>query len=140
MERIEVIYGKNRQPLGYLIRFFTWSRWQHIGIVVGDMVIEATIDRGVIETPLSVFKKRYRKTHTGYIPCKSCSEALSLARQELGKPYDFRAIFGLVFRRSWESRTRWFCSELVAHTTQIFREDRVSRVTPEHCFKLTQDS
>ena len=56
---IKVIFGKNHLPFSWLIRIFTWSRWSHCGIVVGDMVFEATATKGVVVTPLTNFIERY---------------------------------------------------------------------------------
>lgn len=33
---------------------------------------------------------------------------------QLGKPYDWRAVFGLGLGRNWRDPEKWFCSELVA--------------------------
>lgn len=139
MQTFKVIYGKNKNPIGYLIRFFTWSRWQHVGIIDGDRVIEATMDKGVISIPLIDFKAKYAHTYIGEIPCVDSKVALDIANSKLGKKYDWLGIVGIVFRSRWEKDNRWFCSELVAYCTQLFRQERVSRVTPEHCFKITRD-
>lgn len=133
---MKIIYGRNSMPLSWLIRLFTWSRWSHCGIVYGDDVIEATAKHGVIVTPIAEFKRRYKTWAIAEMP--SGDDWLLLARNEVGKPYDWSAIFGLALRTGWDSDGKWFCSELIAHCSGIFREDRVGRITPEDLWRISK--
>jgi uncharacterized protein YycO len=140
MKTAGVIFGRSMHPFSLLIRLFTWSRWSHCGIIdsTGKNVIEATAKHGVIVTPLPEFKKRYKKYAVVKLPTADGLDPQSLAMQEIGKPYDFLALLSIVIRRDWESPSRWFCSELIAHSTGMFRRDRVSRVTPEDLWRISR--
>jgi hypothetical protein len=134
---MNVIFARNKKPISLLIRLVTWSRWSHCGIIVGDKVLEAVGGKGVVLTTLDKFKERY----TEFDVCRMPTErgefaAIDSAMMELGKAYDLSALFGIMFRTGWECPDSWFCSELIAHASGMFRADRVSRVTPEMIWSL----
>lgn len=137
MKTVNVIYGRNNLPFSWLIRAFTWSRWSHCGIVDGDNVIEATAKHGVKVTPIAEFKRRYRSFAIAELPCRE-QDPISVARQQIGKKYDWSAVFSLVLRTGWNSDDKWFCSELIAHCIGLFRSDRTGRVTPEELWKISK--
>ncbi len=128
---MKLIFGRNNLPFSWLIRIFTWSRWSHVGIVVGDKVIEATALHGVVMTPIADFIKRYNDHSYATMLTENDGDAEFRALLEVGKKYDFSAIFGILFRSGWNQDNAWFCSELVAHAAGTYRKDRVSRITPE---------
>lgn len=139
MASVKVAFARNYKPGSLAIRLFCWSRWSHVAIVVdGQHCIEATALDGVVQTDLKEFKKRYSKVEFAIIPVTDVNLALSLARNQLGKKYDWLAIIGMVLRFNWAKGNRWFCSELVAHCSGMFRRDRVERVTPEHLWMISR--
>lgn len=139
MNTMKVIFARNKKPISLLIRLVTWSRWSHCGVVDGDFVIEAKGGSGVVCTPLNEFKARYTDYAFADMPViDSEREALNRAVREVGKKYDLKALFGILFRTGWECGDSWFCSEHVAHASGIFRSERVSRITPEMVWSVTK--
>lgn len=138
MEKITLIFGRSNTLASAAIRLFTWSRWSHVGIVHGDMVIEATARHGVTLTPLLQFRQRYSAWAMADMPVEDRMEAINLALLQVGKPYDWSGIFGIFLRTGWSKPDRWFCSELVAYVSQLFRKDRISRIRPEHIWSLSK--
>ena len=68
-------------------------------------------------------------------PVPNEGKSLGMALQQIGKPYDWRALFGFLFHRDWTEPDSWFCSELVAWSAQQggarwFRSDALNRITP----------
>lgn len=61
------------------------------------------------------------------------AEALIFALAQIGKPYDWTAIAGVLMRRDWHEEDSWYCSELGAATVEswipVFA--KFNRVTPE---------
>jgi uncharacterized protein YycO len=45
--------------------------------------------------------------------------AITFARAQIGKKYDYRGVCRFVSRRKVPADDRWFCSELVAHSLQV---------------------
>lgn len=140
MEKMKVIYGVNYLPGSILVSLFTWSRWSHCGIVssCGEYVYESTAFGGVTKTAFKRFKHQYRKIFIGEMPAEHGWE--DRAESLIGRKYDWFAILGIVFRQGkWNSKNRWFCSELVAYASGVFRCNRYARITPEHCYKISKD-
>jgi uncharacterized protein YycO len=119
----------------YLIRFFTWSRWSHVFIADGDDAIEAHWRHGVRRKPLKSLLEdvsRYAKVEVSTGADEAVLEAV---RAQIGKPYDYSAILGFLFRRDWQKETAWECAELVAFGFDragkpVFRSEDMSRITP----------
>lgn len=61
--------------------------------------------------------------------------AISFARAQIGKKYDYRGVFRFLSRRKVPADDRWFCSELVAKSlevagVQLFRHKDASEISP----------
>lgn len=97
-----------------LIRFFTFSRWNHVAIEVGGVVFEAVTRAGVRAVPAHNFPRLWGKVESVDIAVPDQVAAERFLKAQLGKPYDWKAIFALPFRESWHRAGKWFCSELVA--------------------------
>ena len=124
-----------------LIRAVTWSKWSHAAVLDGDTVIEAGIN-GVVETPLADIVSSHTETIVIDFPSVDSDKAIAAARSQIGKPYDYTAILGLLVHRNWQEQDSWFCSELVAWSaeqagTPLFRTDSVNRVTPQHLWMVS---
>lgn len=139
MELLPIIFAKGRKPISYAIRLLTWSRWSHVAVLDGDMVIEAAGGVGVTVTPLNDFLARYTDTEIASIPCDSLERAYGRLHAQVGKPYDLWALFGILFRVGrWSNPDKWFCSELIAHASGLWRSNRNNRVSPEDIYKASK--
>lgn len=139
MESIKVIFARSPKPFSLAIRLFTWSHWSHVAVIMPDekTVIEAVGGKGVVETHINEFKRRYVEYKSCHLPVMDRREAYRTLRRELGKPYDMTAIYSMVFRRNWQETDSWFCSELVAHASGLFRQESTKRITPEDLWRIT---
>lgn len=95
------------------IRVATWSPWSHVAAVFGGTVFEATVRHGVRKTLPSVVLANSVDHAWAEVPCRT-DPTLRFLEAQLGKPYDWTAIFGIMTRRDWQEDDSWFCSELVA--------------------------
>lgn len=143
MEKVTLVFSTNKGLASKLIRLVTWSRWSHVAILLNPTeVIDATFTHGGVKTrPLSealAAAADYTMVDF-YVPCAG---AVRLAAyDELNKPYDWTALFGLWWHRDWQESDSWFCSELVAYAFQhagypMFRDAEMHRITPDHIWKL----
>lgn len=141
MQHLGVIFTRSRHPGSLAIRAFTWSRWSHVGVILDDdLVIDSTLEYGVSVTRLKDFTSLYPQWHICKLPCRDKTLAHRFLRSQLGKPYDWTAIAGIAIRRDWQEPDSWFCSELVAASTGLFRHDYVRRITPEDLWRISEDS
>ncbi|WP_216891622.1 hypothetical protein [Pseudomonas putida] len=87
-----------------------------------------------------------RASHAALVefPVSDPQAVLDAALAQLGRPYDWLGCAGIALRnRDWQEPDSWFCSELVAYAfgqagEPLFREDMVSRVTPQHLWMLAK--
>lgn len=138
---MRLIFARSRSAGSFLIRAFTWSRWSHVGVIDGDTVIDTTFKRGVAVSSLADFIASHSKTEQIDVAVPDEVAAHLWMQMQIGKPYDWTAIVGFVFRRPWGKTNRWFCSELVESALIVggrrrFRED-LQRITPRHSWMVS---
>jgi hypothetical protein len=138
MERVTLIFGRSSRAIGLLIRIFDISPWSHVGIVSGDWVYESTGVRykgriarrkGVIKTPLSVFKSRCSAWRMKEMVTHNQSW-LEQCEDMVGKKveYDMLETIGSLwiirlFRIKIGCKHSLNCSEFVDAVLHRFRED-----------------
>lgn len=126
----------------FLIRAFTWSKWSHVFIQDGDNAIEAHWMHGVRSVPLEEALRPAKRMAKVQVAVKDEQAVLEAIRAQIGKPYDYLAIVGFLFRnRKWNEDDAWECAELIAHGFDkagepLFRSDSVPRIVPEHFWLL----
>lgn len=113
---LPVLFSRRTSLPSWLTRMLTGgARWSHCGIldVERQVVIEALMWRGVVETPLAHWMLRYPRWERVDITCPNAINALAFARAQRGKGYDYLAVIGVPWRTAWDNPARWYCSELV---------------------------
>lgn len=138
---IQLLFTRKRTLSSFVIRAFCGSRWSHVALIDGEHVIEATGRHGVRRVRLD--KALHGTSHHEIVDFLHSEgrEVILAARSQVGKPYDFAAIFGLWLRSGWQETDKWFCSELVAWCLDqgghpIFRARDLPRVTQQHLWML----
>jgi uncharacterized protein YycO len=58
-------------------------------------------------------KDHYSKVEQFTSDPEAIVKAYRWALTQVGKPYDFSAITGIVLNRDWHNENKWFCSELL---------------------------
>lgn len=137
VEKVTLVFSTRKGFASWLIRKVTWSRWSHVAILVdpGHLIDSTFTHRGVkLRTVTEALKDAADYTYVDfYVP--SAAAVRMVARDELDKPYDWTALFGLWLKRDWQEPDSWFCSELVAYCFEragcpLFRDGTTSRITP----------
>lgn len=98
---------------GGIVRWSTWSQFAHVGFYLSDvkMVLDATPELGVsIRAPSDDETTEYYRI---LAPTRAIDAAIAWAKLQVGKPYDWTAIYGMAIRRDWHTNRKWFCSEFV---------------------------
>lgn len=141
MGRASLLFCNARDPLSLAVRAFTWSRWSHVALVDGYCVIEASPRDGVTMTETEGLLMRSREFELVDLPCRDPEAVRHAAASQVGRPYDWSALAGMVLRRDWQEDDAWFCSELIAWAfaqagEPLFRSESLVRVTPQHLWML----
>lgn len=101
-----------------IIRAFTWSPWSHVDLVFGQDIIGAYPGVGVERINIMERIGAAKDWALFDVPGLEDAAALKCAMAELNKPYDWRGVFGVGLHRDWQSKDKWFCSELAAYVAQ----------------------
>lgn len=110
---MKIHFCKSRDIGGLIIRLFTFSRWNHVAIEVGGIVYESVAAGGVRCVPIESFPRLWARNESVNVRVESPDALLTFLNSQLGKPYDWNAIFAFPFRKNWHDEKKWFCSELV---------------------------
>lgn len=142
---MRLIFGRSRLPLSPIIRFLTWSQWSHVAIQLDDGRVVEAIASGVRCVAIDECLKRMSK-HT-VVELEPVDDLKRIYAEcwlieQVGKKYDWGALFGFLFKRNWQSNNRWFCSELAAEFCKklgyrIANEKQLNRVTPQFLYMIT---
>lgn len=136
--RIALVRNKTIGSL--LIRLVTWSRWHHGGVITqdGKFVIESRAKQGVVKTPILDFRNRYSTVDFFTIDCDD-KKAFEFLNAQIGKSYDWSAASGLLFKLMPNHKDKWYCFELIAAASGLFRKERNSRVTADILWMVSKD-
>lgn len=152
---LRIAFSRSHLPFSYGIRLYDGIKnfkdikefklpySSHAALVDGDNVVESTFSHGgVKEDTLVNFKKRASEWCIVDIPVNDAKAAIDAIRAQIGKPYDWTAIYGfLVSNRNYQEDDAWFCIELLAYGlhmggTCYFEPMEHSQITPDMLFKL----
>lgn len=139
---MQIVFCNSNMIGSWIIRKLTFSKWSHVAILDGEDVIEAVWPR-VRRTSFKHLVESHKDFEVVDITVGSDVSALAFASSQIGKRYDWRALFGLVTpTRDWERPEEWDCAELVAasinygSTVPLFRDK--ARVTPQMLYLLSK--
>jgi uncharacterized protein YycO len=118
---MRLLFSHGNDLISRLIRWQTRGDYSHVAIELENAtIIEAWHKGGVLHHPDAA---AFAKIHPGAIvtpftirdiSSKKMTKARNFLLGEVGKPYDFRAVFRFVSRVPATKNNRWFCSELAA--------------------------
>jgi len=135
---VKLYFCKSNDIGGFLIRLFTFSRWNHVAIGFNGTVYEAVSGAGVRKIPESHF--RWPEMEVVEIDAPNPLAAVNFLEQQVGKPYDWMALVALPFGRNWQSPFKWFCSELVAKAVVMTGQPnffiKKHRIFPSHLWAV----
>lgn len=130
MKTIVLQFSANNGVASRLIRWFTWSPYSHVDFVLDNgKLLGAQTNGGVLVRAPDSYSKVLR------VAVEAPDAVLEYAQSQIGKPYDYSGIFGIILRSNWHRSKNWFCSELVAWSFQqakhpLLRTENTSRITP----------
>lgn len=120
-----------------LVRLFDHGWCSHVDAILPTQeLLGARHDGGVLVRPYKY--AQFTKTLIVMLPVSMVVEQnfYEFLHEQIGKPYDSRAIEAFVFDRNWRKPDTWFCSELMAAALEQcgFFQHRLTtisnRVTP----------
>ena len=129
----------NYGPVAWAIKAFTWSQISHVEFVFQDGYLGAVAPDGVKLRPFDYTKPK--KEWFGTVECtdEQAAKIKGFARAQIGKPYDYLQILGIVLHKDGGNNYSWFCSELVFASFAnagilLLDRDPQDRITPYDIF------
>lgn len=140
---MRLMFCTSNLPGAVLIRSITWSKWSHVAILLGDGTAVEAVYPKVRRVSEQYLKNKYPKYAIVEININGVKDEdlVTSALKQLGKPYDLKALVGLLIHRDWAAESQWWCSEFVAwlwkdNKHSLFRDDAMNRITPQHLWML----
>lgn len=137
---VTLIYRRSLTLGSFLIRLSSWfGPYSHVAAITpgGDYVVEASI-HGVRKIPLEKFEKSSSNFKIVQVYCPHPDKFYSFLNDQIGKPYDWGAIAGIIAREDWDSDTKWYCSELIEAALKYAGRDRfrkdINRITVDQSY------
>ncbi len=121
--------ARSMTPTSLLIQARLWEPWSHAFVMDGVRVIDSTFKHGGVRRRDGV-DGAVLEVHC---PLPREDAARVFLAQQVGKPYDWRAVWGWAWAgRDWHDDFAWFCFELVAGAIEAgsdYRFPNLNRVT-----------
>jgi len=111
-----------------LIRWFTWGKYSHAswsfctvrdGKLHGDLSEYGAWTNGGVQHVDHIGQNHTLHTRIDLYDLRTplareeAERGILFMQAQIGKKYDYRGLFGFLFREKMDSADRWFCSELV---------------------------
>lgn len=97
------------------IRVETWCAFSHTEFVLEDGTLLGAHAKGGVQIRAADYCRPSDEEQYKLPVSEVQKEAiLAYARLQVGKPYDFTDIVGILAHRDWRCDDKWICSELVA--------------------------
>lgn len=155
MDYISLIFIKSPGIGAFFIRLFTRSRWNHVAIVLNSSEVIEAVGSGVRRRRMDTLMASRPEHEFVNVEVPNKQAGLDFLLAQVGKPYDYGAIWAFVFLlgfpalaraatwlwsalggtpRDWQEDSKWFCCELGESTIVQAGRNRlsipVSRLTP----------
>jgi hypothetical protein len=115
---ITLRFVTGRDPVSAVIRAFEYGFWaSHVEAQMPDgSLLGAHANGGVLARPRGYDALEVVREMFVSIPATDAQadKFYAFLRGQLGKPYDTKAIAGIVAQRDWRDDGAWMCSELMA--------------------------
>lgn len=124
----------------------TWSPCDHVELITMDGLgaFGARSSGGVQVRHLDYEKFSFEERFWVEVDDEAGAAAWAWAMQQIGKPYDYLDIVGILVHRDWREEGRWICSELVARFFEISKNpiirpcEKINRITPGMIYVSTE--
>lgn len=141
MATVTIRLVTEHDPVSDIIRAETWCTYSHVEFVLDDgTTLGAHASGGVAIRPIDYAKFTAEQRFTLHVADEQKAAILGYAHAQVGKPYDFLDIVGILTHRDWRSPKRWICSELVAAAFEkggfplLNAGEAVNRITPRDIY------
>lgn len=134
-----ILYCRSNGLFGRVIQAFSGDDIDHVGIRLGNRVLDVTPLHGVRITDYEDWSKKYNIVAEDILPVVGelrAAAGIEVLVSYIGSGYDFLEILGFAFWRKLGSSRRFVCSSLGAEAvyqlTGLAWPGKAGRITPRH--------
>jgi len=113
---VDFYFYEGKSLLSKLIRWRTYSIFSHVAIGIKNCIYEAWVGNGCSGVVKSNNPLTFHKANTPIVKVsinmKNLDDWKDFLEMQVGKKYDFFAIFNFLLNKKGNNRKKWFCSEL----------------------------
>ena len=135
---MRIVFTAGLGITGAITRWATWGAAGHVAFELEDgrgrvSYLDATPSLGVAEH--ATLAGRIVGRYAVMCSDQQALDAVRWASDQIGKPYDWSAIYGMACRRDRHDPRAWFCSELIFEAFEVagfplLRAEALDRITP----------
>lgn len=139
---LQMMFTNSKTPMSPLIRAVTWSDFSHCVVLMDNKTIIHSDFHGVRIEPIKDLQDRSKNWMIVEYECERPEDVISACMTQLGKPYDFTGLFGIILRDiDLQDDSKWWCSELPVYGFEVsgqpkFNVEFMHRITPQHWLML----
>lgn len=122
---MRLLFVRSKSPFSFFVRLveglrsgrFTLAPWSHVAVVAADglhIVDSMWQHGGVTRRTLDSFLGAFPDNQVVDVKLTNEPAASFWLDTQVGKPYDYRGLFGFIVGRSTEDPSAWYCFELAA--------------------------
>lgn len=132
--RARIVFTAGMGITGAITRWYQFDDVGHVAMELPDgTILDATPSLGVAHHNVLCGPVTARF----FVDCPLDTEKAATAwmLSQVGKPYDWRALAGLAFRRDWRNDAAWYCADLILRGYEVagfplLRMEHYNRVSP----------
>lgn len=139
---IRMMFTNSKTPMSPLIRAVTWSDFSHCVVLIDDDTIIHSDFHGVRIEPIKDLQNRSKNWMIVEYECERPNDVIEACKSQLGKPYDFTGLFGIILRDvDLQDDSKWWCSEFPVYAFDVTKQPKFNvefmhRITPQHWLML----
>jgi len=139
---IRMMFTNSKTPMSPLIRAVTWSDFSHCVVLIDEHTIIHSDFHGVRIEPIKDLQDRSRNWMIVEYECERPLDVIEACKTQLGKPYDFTGLFGIILRDvDLQDDSKWWCSEFPVYAFDVTKQPKFNvefmhRITPQHWLLL----
>ena len=130
----------DHDPVSGIVRFVSRGIVSHVGFLTDDELFEigARADGGVAVRPINYCNFPVQFHYAAPCTDDQYEKAQNFLHAQVGKPYNFEDILGILVNRDWRENDSWICSELWAATLE--QAGLIGKLASSICLFTPQDA
>ena len=143
-----IFHHDKKDWVSRLIAWFTHAQYTHVALLIDEGTVLESSGVGEPQGVRVVNIYKWQDKHPGavrrYVHHPDPAKVKELCLSKVGDGYDWWYLWGYIFRRNWQSKTRWTCNELITWACAeagypIINMEQAEFLTSQHLYLISQE-